>query len=296
MIRPTPLARTVAALCGLLLVFGLAAPAAHASEFGSDPSATAVESCDLFHSPRDFTAGQWHVHLANSNFGKVAAHFEVTVDQQPPQTADLDPDNEKDLLFSGFDGLPSHVVVTADGKTLVDKTTTLHCNAPHADVSFSCKGPWPKATVDSVDYGIGNTSDVPTTFVVHHADGSETIHVLHSLMGASLALHDIVTEGQHYDVWITIDGLEAKHLTGDVDCEPDPPVIPQGPPPVTPPPPAADPPPATVPPTTVAHSEAVQPALPRTGVATVPLTIAGFVLIGLGSLLQAAKRRRLRSL
>src|SRR3954454_8116540 len=157
--RPSLFARAIAALCGLLVVFGLAAPAAHASEFGSDPSATAVESCDLYKSPRDFLGGQWHVHLANSNFGKVSAHFEVTVDQQPPQTADLDPNNEKDLLFTGFDGLPSHVVVTADGKTLVDKTSPLHSNDPHAAMSFSCGRPWPLVAFNSVAFAIGNTSD-----------------------------------------------------------------------------------------------------------------------------------------
>src|SRR3954447_16286726 len=202
MIRPSPLARTTAALCGLVAVLGLAAPAAHATEFGSDPSATAVESCDLFHSPRDYLGGQWHVHLANSSFGKGAAHFEVTADRQSPQTADLDPNNEKDLLFTGFDGLPSHVVVTADGKTLVDKTSTPHCNDPSAGISFACAG-LPQA----VYYGIGNTSDVPMTFEIHHADGTVTAHIVHSLMGATLGFHDTVTEGQHFDVWITIDGL-----------------------------------------------------------------------------------------
>src|SRR3954453_23044241 len=99
--RPSLFARAIAALCGLLVVFGLAAPAAHASEFGSDPSATAVESCDLFKSPRDFLGGQWHVHLANSNFGKVSAHFEVTVGQRSPQTGALGRPHGKVVLFWG---------------------------------------------------------------------------------------------------------------------------------------------------------------------------------------------------
>lgn len=294
--RLSTIARTIAASCGFVIAFGLVAPAAHATEFGSDPSATASEQCDAMADPFDFIGGQWHVHLENSNFGKVAAHFEVTVDQQKTQTADLDPDNSSDLLIRGFDGLPSHIVVTADGKTLVDTTTTAHCNDPYYDIVFQCAGPFPNLSVNTVSFGIGNDTDVPHLFELHRADGSVTSMVKYSMQGATNAFHDVIAEDAPYDVWIALDGVDVKHISGVADCvadTPPPTTTPQDPPPSDPPPVTA--PPATEPPAQVLGLEVTQPALPRTGVDTLPLTTAGLGLIGVGSLALAAQRRRLRT-
>jgi hypothetical protein len=297
MIRPSTLARTIAVAFGFVVAFGVTAPAANASEFPSDPSATAVEQCDNLADPLSFIGAQWHVQIANSDLGKDVANFVVIVGNGAPQKFALQPGNNKDLVIKGLDGLPSHIVITADGKGLVDTITTAHCNDPVTSMYFQCKGPYPLLPVSTLNYEINNDTDKTVDFDIHHANGSVQHETRTSMEGVFNAYHEVVNEGDAYDVWIDVNGLEGQHLTGVVDCDQDPPPPPpiaQGTPPPADPPPA-DPPPVAPPVTVVGHDTSAPP-LARTGADTLPLTGIGFSLIGLGVLALRAQRRRLATL
>ena len=220
----------------------------------------------------------------------------MTVDAQAPQQFTLLKSETHDLVVHAPDGLPTHTLVTADGKTLIDETTTKQCNVPKAWAKFNCPTPGSQSP-PTISYWFGNNSDVPAVFSVHQNDGKVVTQTHFSLHNITIGWWEAVAEGEHYHGYVTIDGVTAASVEGVVDCVPDPTPPTTGPPTV---------PPTTTPTTSTSTTVVSQVApadpptttttvtatLPFTGGSSIPLGLSGLGLVIVGSALLALRRRK----
>jgi LPXTG-motif cell wall-anchored protein len=182
-----------------------------------------------------------------------------------------------------YDGLPSHITISADGSVLVDKTATRRCHDPLAAVTFSCTNP---GATPTLSYALTNKLPVPITFTVHRADGSAVDHKLANIYPYKSTYNGTETlkEDAHYNASVTAEGKTLAAKSGVADCKAAPPttttpttahtVI------------AAEPDPVT--PTTVASPA----TLPRTGSSSTPIAALGFALLCAGGGTLLVLRRR----
>src|SRR5262249_38332504 len=146
----------------------------------------------------------WHIHLENSSKALSNAHFVVNVDAQAPQLFTLLPSETQDVVAHAPDGLPSHALITADGTTLIDQTTTKTCNVPKAWAYFNC-GAYGGGFYPHANYAMGNNSDVPAHFEIHEANGTVIKETHFGLLNTTIGYGEKLTEGEHYDGYVTID-------------------------------------------------------------------------------------------
>jgi hypothetical protein len=285
------------ALVAFGVISGVAgAPAAHANEFPSLPSATATMQCEQ--DPMwDFKHANWHVHLANDSFAKKEANFEVTYDAKPPEQYTLQPGETHDEVVEAPDGVPTTLLITADGSTLVSKNITTNCNTPDSWMGFDCGVPTNGKYYPMLTFSYTN-STAKHIYVEFHSDKGGLLYsyTMWDQEGKWVGFHESYSEGEHFHGWLTFDGVKQKELDGTVDCD----KTVETPPTTTPPTTTPKQPHSTTTSTVVAtESAATTPTtaapagtLPFTGGSSTPLAIIGSVMLSLGAAALLAVRRR----
>jgi LPXTG-motif cell wall-anchored protein len=274
------IARSVALAALASIGMSMYALPAHAVEFPKLPSATTESVCK--DEGFQVLAG-WKTHLANDAQSSGAVHFKVNIDAYQPYEYDLQPGEVYDVVYGVYDGLPSHITISADGSVLVDKTATRRCQEPVGAITFSCAQP---GATPTLSYAIENKLPVPIAFTEHRADGSAPSQDLANIYPYDSTYNGTETlkEDAHYNVSITAEGKTLAAKSGVADCK------------------AA---PTTTTTTTVAHTViAAQPdpvapttvaspaTLPRTGSSSTPLAGFGFLLLCAGGGTLLVLRRR----
>ncbi len=273
------LARSVALAALAAIGMSMYALPAHAVEFPKYPSATTESVCK--DEGFQVLAG-FKTHLANDAKSSGPVHFHVQIDAYSPYDYDLAPGEVYDVVYGVNNGLPVHIVISADGAVLIDKTATRRCSEPVGTIAVSCA---PPGATPTLSYAITNKLPVPITFTEHRADGSAISQVLANIYPYKSTYNGTETlkEDEHYDVTITAEGKTLAAKNGMADCKAAPPtttttaaptVIAALPDPVTP--------------TTVA----VPATLPRTGSSSTTLAALGFVLLCAGGGTLLVLRRR----
>jgi hypothetical protein len=281
--------RFLAAALGCFAVLAVAAPAAHASgPAQADPSASASIVC------KPSQKIQWpsfEVHMANSALAQASANFVVMINGFQDFQTVLAPGTTRDQqLQAGWDGLPNHLVVTANNVTVLDQSYTLRCNPLTAEITHQGCEVISGKSMDAFRYSVTNYSNVHDLVVVHEYGGKT--YTESNI--AQFEFNDFAPNGKAYDVWIDVNGVKKAELTGTANCA-QPPTTTTTQPPVTTTTVGSaqvDPPAST--PTTAHHATtlAAGQTLPFTGGSSVPLGIAGFALVGGGSALLLGLRRR----
>jgi LPXTG-motif cell wall-anchored protein len=286
------------ALVAFGVISGVAgAPAAHANEFPSLPSATATMQCEP-DGYWEYDHSNWHVHLANDSFAKKEAHFEVTYDANPPEQYTLQPGETHDEVVEAPDGVPTTLLITADGSTLVSKSLTTNCNTPEAWMGFGCGVPTAGKYYPALSFSYTNSTD-KHIYVEFHSDKGGLLYsyTMWDQEGKWVGFHESYSEGEHYHGWLTFDGVKQKELEGTVDCE----KTPTSTPPTSVPPTTTPKQPHSTTTTTVVAAESAvatpttaAPAgtLPFTGGSSTPLAIIGSLMLSLGAAALLAVRRR----
>jgi LPXTG-motif cell wall-anchored protein len=285
MSRRHAIARTMTAAAIAVVGLGIGTGVAHAKEFGSEPSATAARECETIpNSP--IVGDSWNYKIANAANAPQDALFTVTVDNFPPQDYTIAPGASHEGGFGTKDGLSSHITIVADGQTLVDTTTTKQCNFPQAKITFGCDG-GVNSDLPSVWMEVVNWSAKPANWVGHAPGGKTFSPPPTGLSGARY----MVTEDASWDASITLDGQVVADEHGFANCfaDPVPSTTSTTVAPTTTVAPAQEPEPTTS--TTVLAVTASTPTLPMTGGSSLPLGVAGGLLLATGAALLAGRRR-----